>query len=50
MKETATQVLIRTSQRWYKIKDLDSNVRRLLMSLSEAEFELELHKILKLVA
>lgn len=50
MKETAAQILIRTSQRWYKIRHLDSDTRKYLMSLSENEFKIELQNLAKPVA
>jgi len=45
MKETATQVLLRTSQKWYKIRNFDVTTRRKLMLLPEKEFEAELLKL-----
>ncbi|MEA5620865.1 hypothetical protein VB711_23930 [Cronbergia sp. UHCC 0137] len=50
MKETATQVLIRTSAKWYRIRHLSPCTRKRLMTLSEKEFETELQGLLKLAA
>ena len=47
MQETATQVLIRVSKKWYRIRYLDPDTRKRLMSLSEEEFEIELQGLLK---
>ena len=47
MQETATQVLIRVSKKWYRIRYLDPYTRKRLMLLSEEEFEVELQGLLK---
>ncbi len=47
MKETATEVLIRTSGKWYRIRHLNPCIRKRLMSLSEDEFETELQEMIK---
>lgn len=47
MQETATQVLIRVSKKWYRIRYLDPDTRKRLMFLSEEEFEIELQGLLK---
>jgi len=47
MQETATQVLIRVSKKWYRIQHLDSDTRKRLMLLSDEEFDVEIQKLLK---
>ncbi|MGJ5672455.1 MAG: hypothetical protein ACR9NN_02345 [Nostochopsis sp.] len=50
MKETAAQILVRTAQRWYSIRHLDSDTRKRLMALSEEDFQVEYKKLFKPVA
>ena len=47
MQETATQILIRVSKKWYRIRYLDPCTRKRLMLLSDEEFDVELQKLLK---
>ncbi len=44
-KETAAQVLLRTAQRYYKIRHLDSAIRKRLMALKPEDFDDEYKKL-----
>jgi hypothetical protein len=48
--ETAAQILLRTAQRWYTIRHLDSATRKRLMAMTQEEFEAEFEKLAKPVA
>ncbi|BAZ65546.1 MAG: hypothetical protein KME28_13165 [Pelatocladus maniniholoensis HA4357-MV3] len=50
MQETAAQILVRTAQRWYSIRHLDSDTRKRLMAMTEEEFKVEYEKLVKPVA
>lgn len=50
MQETAAQVLVRTSQRWYQIRHLEPAIRKHLMSLPEEEFTAKLRQLTRPVA
>ncbi len=43
--ETAAQALLRTAQRYYKIRHLDSTTRKQLMALTQKEFDDEYKKL-----
>jgi hypothetical protein len=47
MKESATQILLRTAQKWHRIRHLDPETRKRLMDLPEEDFKSEFQRLLK---